>query len=152
MTETLKRFIVEHSYFEGIDDELVDLSVGCAKNVRIDPGEYLFREGDDADVFYLVRHGRVAVEVRTAGAPMVVATLSPGDVIGWSWLLPEHPWAFDVRAVELTRLVSLDCACLRRKCEASPELGFALLRRSAAVMERHLYRAWTQLADVYGPK
>lgn len=151
MIQTLRPFIAEHAYFRGVDGDLIDLSVGCAKNVRATAGEYIFKEGADADVFYLVRHGRVAIEVRTGSQPMVVATLGPGDVLGWSWLLPDHPWAFDARAVDLTRLVSLDCGCLRAKCDENPRLGFALLQRSATIMERHLYQAWTQLADLYGP-
>ena len=61
--EGLERIIREHPFFKDLDPKFVALVVGCARNVRFEAGEYLFREGDQADQFYLVRHGRVALEM-----------------------------------------------------------------------------------------
>jgi CRP/FNR family cyclic AMP-dependent transcriptional regulator len=61
--EGLERIIKEHPFFKDLDPKFVALVVGCAKNVRFEAGEYLFREGEQADQFYLVRHGRVALEM-----------------------------------------------------------------------------------------
>ena len=47
--------------------EYCDLIGGCARNVRFDKGEYLFREGGPADAFFLIRHGRVALEIVAPG-------------------------------------------------------------------------------------
>ena len=43
--------------------EQLELMAGCASNVHIDAGAVLFREGDPADVFYVVREGTVALEL-----------------------------------------------------------------------------------------
>ena len=56
--EGLERIIREHAFFKDLDPRFVALVVGCAKNVRFEAGEYLFREGGPADQFYLLRHGR----------------------------------------------------------------------------------------------
>ena len=54
------------------------------------------------------------------GGTLVIETLDEGDVVGWSWLVPPYRWAFDARALDLTRAVAFDGACLRGKCDDDP--------------------------------
>jgi len=65
--EGLERIIREHPFFTGLPDSFSALVSGCAKNVRFDAGQYLFHEGDPADEFYLIRHGRVALMITVPG-------------------------------------------------------------------------------------
>ena len=148
--ETLQPILAEHPFFAGLDPAHLELLVGCAKNVRFDADTYLFHEGDDADAFYLIRHGRVAVEVEAHHRSSVVATLEEGGILGLMWLVPPYVRLVSARAVTLTRAVSLDGACLRRKCEADHDLGYELLKRLAQEMEKRLQGAWLRVADVYG--
>lgn len=151
MTVTsLKPIISQHPFFEGLAEDFIDLVVGCAANERYAVGDYLVHDGDAEDSFFLVRAGRVAIELSVHHQPTVVATLSPGEILGWSWLVPPLKWHFDARAVELTRVLRFDGRCLREKCEQNPALGFEIVKRCAADMEQHLYQAWHQMVDVYG--
>jgi CRP-like cAMP-binding protein len=50
-----------------VDPRCHQLVVGCASNVRFNAGEFIFREGREADVFYLIREGKVALEVVAPG-------------------------------------------------------------------------------------
>ena len=59
---------------------------------------------------------------------MVIETLDPGEIVGWSWLFPPYVWHFDARAVDDVRAVAFDGACLRGKCEADHGLGYDLMR------------------------
>jgi CRP-like cAMP-binding protein len=151
MIHDLKPLLAAHPFFAGLSESFLDLAVGCAKNVRFNAESYLFKEGDDASDFYLVRAGRVAIEMDIGVRPVVVNTVGPGEILGWSWLVPPHRWHFDARAVELTRAIALDGVCLRGKCNENHSLGFELLKRFASDMEQRLYRAWTQVVDIYGP-
>lgn len=147
----LSEVLAAHPFLEGLSPAQVEVVTGCASNVRFDGGAYLFREGEEADQCYLLRAGRVAIELRADHHPTVVKTLGPGELLGWSWLVPPHIWRVDARAVELTRAIALDGACLRRKCEADPALGYALLKRLAQDLEDRMFKAWMQMVDVYGP-
>ncbi len=147
---SLRPLLAEHPFFAGLDPAYLDLLVGCARNVRFDQDQPLFSEGDEAGDFYLVRHGLVAIEMVVGSRPMVVHSVGPGEVLGWSWLVPPHRWRFGARAVQLTRAVALDGACLRGKCEADTAMGSELLRRFAHDLEERLYQAWLQMLDVYG--
>ena len=149
--ETLESIIAEHPFFRGLKEEHLNLLVGCASNVRFDGGKYILREGEEANQFYLVRFGRVSLELMTPGkGPMIIETIGEGDILGWSWLVPPYTWHFDARAVDLTRLIALDGKCLRRKIEADHDLGYEVLRRFSELMVRRFQHTRLQLMDVYG--
>ncbi len=148
--ETLERIIAEHPFFSGLETYYTNLLVGCGANVRFQPGAYIFKEGEEAQEFYLIRSGRVALEIFSPQSkPIVVETLSEGDVLGWSWLLPPYLWKFHAHAIQDTRAIALDGKCLRTKCEQNHDLGYEMLKRFAQIMERRLEATRMQLLDVY---
>jgi len=147
---SLMPILNEHPFFSGLSGAHLDLVVGCARNVRFERDAYLFHEGVLATDFYLIRHGRVSIELSVQHRSRVVSTMGPGEVLGWSWLIPPYHWTCGARAMELTRAIALDGACLRQKCEADHELGFELLKRFARDMETRLHGAWMQVVDMYG--
>ncbi|MGB2634444.1 MAG: cyclic nucleotide-binding domain-containing protein [Candidatus Acidiferrum sp.] len=151
--ETLERIIAEHPFFAGIDHGFTDLMVSCASNMRFKAGTYILKEGDSANTFYLVRDGRVAVEVvAPQRKPIIVSTLGVGEIVGWSWLLPPFQWKFHARAVDDVRAIALDGKCLRAKCDENHDLGYAVLMRFARIMEKRLEATRLQLLDVYAVK
>lgn len=148
---TLAEYLPEHPFFAGLDAGAMELVVGCAQNVHFAEGDVLFRAGSPADTFYVIRHGLVALEVHDPQRQtMVVATPGDGEVAGWSWLVPPYRWMFDGRAVSPVSAVALDGACLRRKCDEDPVLGYALMQRVAHVMYERLQDARMRLLDLYG--
>ncbi|MGB8022672.1 MAG: cyclic nucleotide-binding domain-containing protein [Candidatus Nanopelagicales bacterium] len=148
---TLAEYLPEHPFFAGLDQQAMDLVVGCAQNVHMRDGQVLFRAGEPANTFYVIRAGRVALEVHDPRrGTLVIETVDDGDVIGWSWMVPPYRWLFDARAVSPVRAVALDGACLREKCQADPQLGFALMQRVAGVMYDRLQAARIRLLDLYG--
>jgi len=140
----------EHPFFEGLSEEHVRLLAGCGRNERFEKGSFLFRESGPADRFYIIRRGKVRVEIHsTRRGPLMLETLGEGEVLGWSWLVPPYRWRFDALALELTRVVAMDGACLRGKCEDDPALGYELLKRFAQVLADRLEAARMQLLDMY---
>jgi CRP/FNR family cyclic AMP-dependent transcriptional regulator len=149
--QTMHEILVEQPFFQGLDDAAVELIAGCARNLHVEAGAYLFREGEDADVFFVVRRGRVALELHSpAGGTRLLDTVEEGEVLGWSWLVPPHHWFLDARAVDAVSVVSFDARCLRGKCDEDPALGYALLQRVARVMYQRLQAARIRLLDMYG--
>jgi CRP/FNR family transcriptional regulator, cyclic AMP receptor protein len=151
--QTVEQYLPEHPFFAGLDEPIVTLLSGCAVNAHFRPGEYLFHEGDPADTFYVIRHGRVSIEVHApAGPAVVVDSAHADDVVGWSWLVPPNRWLFDARATEETSAIAFDGACLRGKCESDPAVGYALLQRVVQVMSTRLHSARVRLLDLYGTR
>ncbi len=147
----IKDYMPEHPFFKGLDPDLIEFLAGCARNVHFKEGEILFREGDKADTFYVIRKGRVAIQVHNpAGGGMIFDTADAGDVVGWTWLVPPYKWVFDASASEETSAVAFDGECLRGKCEADPAVGYALMNRVMLVMYDRLQAARMRLLDLYG--
>jgi len=151
--DTLEPLLAEHPFLQGIKKDYLQLITGCAKNVRFEAGHVIFREGEAADQFYLVRHGKIALEVYLPerGSNSIL-TLGAGDALGWSWLIPPYKWRFDARAIETTQAFALDGKCLRGKCEKDPSLGYELLKRIAVIIAERLHATRLQMLDVYGAR
>jgi CRP-like cAMP-binding protein len=151
--KALHQIIAEHPFFAGLSHEYCDLIAGCGEMAVYEPGQFLFRTGAEAVHFFLIRHGRVALELTAPGRdPFLFETLSDGEVVGWSWLFEPHVSPFDARALERTRLFRFDGRCLRGKCEEDPRLGFELMRRFARVLVQGFADTRLQLIDVYGKR
>ena len=149
--EGIESLIAAVPLFQGLSDPDLETIAGCAGNVHFEAGERLFREGDPADTFYLVRHGSVAIETFVpARGEVMIETIEGGEVIGWSWLFEPYRWHFDARALTTVRATGFDGACLRGKCESDPALGYALMSRFAQVLIERLQWTRLRLLDLYG--
>ena len=151
MVKRLDEVLADVPFLAGMDGAHLALIAGCASNVGFEAGEVIFREGDPADTFYVIRRGTVAIELHAPprGA-MTLETLEAGEVIGWSWLFPPHRWHFDGRALSVVRATAFDGACLRGKCDDDPALGYELMKRFAQVFIQRLQWTRLRLLDVYG--
>ena len=88
-----------------------------------------------ADQLYLIRHGRVALEVGAPGrGALTIQTLGEGEIVGVSSLIPPYRWTSDARALDLVRAISMDATCLRNKCEADHNLGYEVMKRFVPVL------------------
>jgi CRP/FNR family cyclic AMP-dependent transcriptional regulator len=151
--ETLERILKEHPFFAGLAEQYIKLLVGCASNVAFQPGEFLFREGEEANAFYIIRHGKVVIETFVPErGPIAIQSRTEGEVTGWSWLVPPYKWHFDARALELTRAIALDGKCLRTKCEEDHDLGYVMMKRFVQIVAQRLDATRLQLMDFYGDK
>lgn len=150
-TRSLRDMLVEHPFFVGCSSDCMYVVTGCAANARFSAGAMLCQEGEPAEHFYLLREGRVAIECFVPGRGKVsIQTLGPGDVFGWSWIVPPYVFDFDARVLHDSRVVSLDAACLRGKCDVDAALGYELLRRFSGVMVDRLRHTRMRLLDLYG--
>jgi CRP/FNR family cyclic AMP-dependent transcriptional regulator len=149
--ETLEPILAEHPFLRGLRADYVRLLVGCASNVVFPAGTKVFREGEAADRFFIVRHGQATVDLQVPGrGAMTIATVGAGDILGWSWLVPPYRWNFSASAATLTRAIAFDASCLRGKCEENHDLGYELFKRFTTVMVERLQGTFLQLLDLYG--
>ena len=149
--QTMEEVLGSHPFFAGLNADAMRLIAGCASNVHFAEGEFLFEEGHEADQFWVIRRGRVAMQMESPGQGAIVTdTMDEGEVVGWSWLVPPYRFFADGRAVTPVSATALDGACLRGKCEADPELGYQLLKRVTSVMYQRLQSTRIRLLDLYG--
>lgn len=138
--------VSDHPFFRGMDPSWVELASRGSVEKIYAAGDLIVREGELANRFHLVFHGQVAVEV---GGPFgdrrAVQTIGPGEVVDWPGVVPPYVWRFDGRALNETRVVSLDASTLRRSIEAHPTEGYRFLERLITVIGRRVENAQYQL-------
>jgi CRP-like cAMP-binding protein len=149
--KTLDKVMLDSELFAGLEDRHAEQLSGCSRLVGFDAGETLFREGEPAERFYVIRRGRVALELYVPGrGPLTIETIDEGEVVGWSWLFPPHTWHFDARAVSPVRAIAVDGVCIRGKCDDDHGLGYELMTRFSGVLLDRLNATRIRLADLYG--
>lgn len=147
--EDIALLVARHPVLDGLPGETAALVAGCARNVAFNAGEHFIREGEPANTIYLVRRGRVSLELRAPHRkPLVIDVLGPGSALGWSWLFPPYRWRFDVHALEPVGAIAVDAECFRTKMEADPVFGYAVMERFATLILDRLRAALTRLADL----
>ena len=128
----------------------MQLITGCASNVRFKAGTHIFREGEPASSFYIIRQGKVALQAMAAQrGSLIIQTIEDGEVLGWSWLFPPYRWHFGARAIAETRAIALDGVCLREKGEADHDFGYELVKRVAQIMMERLQATRLQSLNSY---
>ncbi|MEK9629469.1 MAG: cyclic nucleotide-binding domain-containing protein [Nitrospinota bacterium] len=147
---SLESILAKHPFFENLNEEHMALITGCASNARFNSGEFIYRHDEEANSFFIIREGKVALEICPPGkSPVIVQTVSDGEVLGWAWIVPPFHWQFDAQAVELTRAIVLDGKCLRNKCSQDPGLGYEILSRLLPVIGKSMEATRMQLLDIY---
>lgn len=151
--KTMADIIKEHAFFKDLSKDHLDFISGCGKNIVFSEGQEIAKPGDPADTFYLIKEGHVALSLETStGKPFIFLTLGKNDILGLSWLIPPYLWTAGVRVVRTVRAIAFDGACLRRKCDAEPQLGYVLMKHLVQVLVARENAAMLHLLDVYGKK
>jgi CRP-like cAMP-binding protein len=148
--ETAFDLLATQPFLAGFTDHQLDRLALWAKRSLFHSGSRLFHEGGHADRFWLIREGRVQVDTHVPGSgDIIVETLGPGAVLGWSWLFPPYRWHFGAVATETTLGVELDGPGVRELCQRDPALGMELTNRFMRVMLDRLQATRMRLLDLY---
>ena len=149
--ETLELAIAEHPFGKNLESRYLKMLAAGAASVSFKKDQHIFREGELCDYTFLIITGKVAVDVYspTKGA-ITIQTLSDGEVLGWSWLIPPYRKHFDARALEVVHAVTIKGQHLRDLCEKDHDFGYELLKRFIGIVANRLQKTRLQLIDLYG--
>lgn len=148
----LEAQVAAHPFFIGISAHYIRLLSDCAMATRFAKSQVIFRAGEMANRFYLIERGKVVLESEAdaGGAPVIIDTISAGDLLGWSWIFPPYIWHFTARAVEPTSSIFFYGTILREYCDKDSTIGYKLFKRISEVMVRRLQRARSELLKAMG--
>jgi CRP/FNR family transcriptional regulator, cyclic AMP receptor protein len=123
----------------------------CSDTVEYPAGAILMREGSATSPFGLITQGRIALRlfVPERGA-VTILTVEPGDVIGWSALVPPFRATSTAVAVEPSTIIAFDLRKLRAALREDPALAATLYPRLLEAVSRRLTATRQQLLDLYG--
>ncbi len=118
--------------------------------VSFAPGTRIFRQGRQADCFWVITRGTVQLELRVPGhGPEVVETLHSGELLGWGWLFPPHAWQFTAVAATTVGALQFDAVAVRELIAEDAATGLAVTRYVADTVVRRLRNAHARLIALY---
>jgi CRP/FNR family cyclic AMP-dependent transcriptional regulator len=143
--------LTDFALFAGLSDAQRALVAQAARDVEFPAGTRLFEEGQPAYGCWLIRSGRVSLATSVPGrGQVVVQTLGPGEILGWSWLVSPRLWHLTATAVDETTAIELDTERLRVLAEEDPALGYPLALGLFEVLLMRLQSTRARLLDLYG--
>lgn len=150
-TKSIETLFRESPFFQSFQYDHISLLAKCSEVVHFNQNELLLTEGENADCFYLILNGSVAIESHFPGREaLVVSKVATQGIVGFSWLFPPYRNQFDARAVISVSAVKLSRDCLLPAIESDHALGYHLLKGFSAIMLQRMQSARRQMLDIFG--
>jgi CRP-like cAMP-binding protein len=121
--------------------------------VEVPEASVLFREGEPTNALSIVLEGRVALRLRVPERGQVtIQTVEPGDVIGWSAVVPPYRATSTGTAITPTRLARFEGPALREVLAADKGLAAAIYPVLLEAVARRLEGTRLQLLDLFSQR
>jgi CRP/FNR family cyclic AMP-dependent transcriptional regulator len=155
MTQTLYKSnagavtaLADHPFLSTMPTNSLRRLAAHVQHKDIPSGHTIFREGDEADRFFLIRQGVVRLDMEVPGRGRVdIEMLGADCALGWSWLFPPYRWHLTATAIERTSVLVFDASMLRSLMASDPLTGYEMMRRFAAIIFDRLGSTRLQVGD-----
>jgi len=139
-----------HPFLTGLPLRHIERLSRYASRAPFHANTRIFQEHGTARGWWLIRDGFVNLDLRVPGrGDVIVETLGPGAVLGWSWLFPPYKWHFGAVTTEPVLAVAVDAEGTRAMCDAEPAFGYELTKRFMAVVVERMQTSRMRLIDLY---
>ncbi|MEW5990574.1 MAG: cyclic nucleotide-binding domain-containing protein [Chloroflexota bacterium] len=124
--------------------------LGLLAHREIAPGDTFMHEGDVTKVLSIIVRGRVALRLRVPERGAVtILTLDPGDIVGWSAIVPPYRATTSATALEPTELASFPAEELRAILGSDAEVAAAFLPPILETVAARVAATRDQLLDLF---
>ncbi|MCD6289529.1 MAG: cyclic nucleotide-binding domain-containing protein [Anaerolineae bacterium] len=132
--------IRRYSFFAGLDQDEVLMLARVANEMTVDAGYWFFHEGEEISHFYIMLEGSAVIIIEAVGLDkdVVIGTAGPGDVFGWSGLIPPYTATASVQATTTCRVVAFESQALREAAEQNCHFGYTMMMKIAQIMRDRL--------------
>jgi CRP/FNR family transcriptional regulator len=146
----IKAEVIKNSLiFSNLNDEEIKELSGVTIERTLQPGEFVFWEGDSPDWFYMVAEGRVKVLKHSSlGKEFVIAFFEPGDMFGEVAVLGNKPYPASAEAVAKTRVLGIRRDVFLSFLASRPEVALRIIN----ILGGRLRDAQSRLRDIAGER
>ena len=144
-----------YPFFASLDLGYKRILAEAAKRVSVKPGYCFFREGEELDRFYLVVHGETAIYIEVpdhnveqtvtmqlthdlATEDIIVSTARPGEIFGWSALIPPHKSTAGAKATKPSHVIEFNCENLRPIFKTDNRFAYLMTLKAAQITRQRL--------------
>jgi CRP-like cAMP-binding protein len=120
-----------------LSDEMLEKLVPITKLLHFDKRELIFRQGDKAEHFYMLKEGKVILEQRiTDKIAVSVSAIKSGSSFGWSAMLDEATYTVNALCSERCEVLSIRAEKLKAILEDDHTMGYILSQRLLVIMKK----------------
>jgi len=132
--------------FSGLTDEELNQILRFCHEERCEQDTIMFREGDMALTFYILRSGEISIQYVICPQPDYcqdarILLDEPGDFMGWSSLVKPSRLTASGYCVSDVDLVAIDSTKLNELMERDSHIGFAIMKELAGSINTRLKEA-----------
>ena len=132
-----------HELLNGLSSDEAEQVLKLGTRLIVPSGAELFRLGDHADRLFLTERGRVRLtlpmQVRGKEEEILVEERSPGQIVGWSALIPPYRFTLTATAPLETEVIALPRETLVDYFAAHPAAGYKIALNLAVVIGHRLH-------------
>ena len=148
--KTLQQF----PFFAHLNEEQLLILMNVAREDTAEEGQFVCEIGKKLDHFFLIISGemevlfelpKIHVEYESFGQPsqlknefISIGTIGPGDICGWSALVPPHIATSSVRSLTSASIISFDTTELLKYFEDDCRFGFFMFQAAAQAIGKRL--------------
>jgi len=139
--------IQECHVFKRLSSEQCQKLVSISREETYQGGEYVFRQGDQAQSLYVVEEGEVVLQLDLAPSPgqgppqwATLDIIKKGQAFGWSAIVEPHGFTTSAQAIQRCKCVAIDGVQLLNLMESDSILGYRVLKELSQVIASRLVR------------
>ncbi len=138
--------VIGGSYvYQRLSTKQLEKLASISQEKTYEVGQTIFREGDQAESFYILEEGKVILEMRIPALkerrPPPLATIevvTKGEALGWSALVEPHIFTLSATAADRCKLIAIDGTKLLKLMDSDPTMGYEVMRRLSEVIASRL--------------
>jgi CRP/FNR family cyclic AMP-dependent transcriptional regulator len=122
-----------------LSDSMIDKLLPITELLKYDESEVVFREGEKAETFYLVRRGKILLEQRISEKITIsMGAVKPGYAFGWSAMLGGTTYTSDAVCAEKSEVFSINGIALTRLLDKDHSMGYKMTQRVLRIIKKRL--------------
>ncbi|MGD8299031.1 MAG: cyclic nucleotide-binding domain-containing protein [Desulfobacterales bacterium] len=137
-----------------LTDSMLEKIIPIVERKHAHDQEIIFRQGESAERFFMVSHGKILLEHRISDKMTVsIEAVRPGYSFGWSGMMtggiePYNRYTSDAIAAEASELFILKGEDLNNLLESDEHMGFLIYQRLTRVIARRLRHRTEQFVRI----
>ena len=122
-----------------LTDDMVQKLLPEIELLRFAEGEIIFHTGDSADMFYMLKRGKILLEQRISEKVTIsMGTVKPGYSFGWSAMLEDEKFSLDTVCGEPCEVLRIRAKTLLGYIEQDHSLGYRFMHGLLHMLRRRL--------------
>lgn len=134
--ELIRRF----PFFSNFSLDQIVFLAKIAQEKTIQRDHYFNHESEELNTIYLILEGEISLVTKLPqkDREVTIDTFGPGDIFGWSALVPPYTTTAGAKAVIPSRVVAFDARELRKTFDEDYQFGYLMMIKIAQVIRDRL--------------